>query len=77
MGVLVLGTSGLIGSAVSAELAANGHDVVGIDMATMKEEFRTPKGKLPIKNAKVNNLQNVSVTKDALILAVDFKLVVK
>ena len=31
MGVLVLGTSGLIGSAVSAELAANGHDVVGIN----------------------------------------------
>ena len=27
----------------------------------MKEEFRTPAGKLPIKNAKVNNLQNVSV----------------
>ena len=27
----------------------------------MKEEFRTPTGKLPIKNAKVNNLQNVSV----------------
>jgi excinuclease UvrABC ATPase subunit len=29
--------------------------------APMKEEFRTPAGKLPIKNAKVNNLQNVSV----------------
>jgi excinuclease UvrABC ATPase subunit len=27
----------------------------------MKEEFRTPTGKLPIKNAKVNNLQNISV----------------
>ena len=27
----------------------------------MKEEFRPPTGKLPIKNAKVNNLQNVSV----------------
>lgn len=27
----------------------------------VKEEFRTPTGKLPIKNAKVNNLQNVSV----------------
>jgi excinuclease UvrABC ATPase subunit len=27
----------------------------------IKEEFRTPTGKLPIKNAKVNNLQNVSV----------------
>src|SRR5678816_289094 len=27
----------------------------------MKEEFRTPTGKLPIKNAKVNNLKNVSV----------------
>jgi excinuclease UvrABC ATPase subunit len=27
----------------------------------LKEEFRTPTGKLPIKNAKVNNLQNVSV----------------
>ena len=27
----------------------------------MKEEFRTPTGKLPIRNAKVNNLQNVSV----------------
>ncbi|HXQ33171.1 MAG TPA: hypothetical protein VN843_04035, partial [Anaerolineales bacterium] len=27
----------------------------------MKEEFRAPTGKLPIKNAKVNNLQNVSV----------------
>ncbi|PKN93635.1 MAG: thiamine ABC transporter permease [Chloroflexi bacterium HGW-Chloroflexi-6] len=27
----------------------------------MKESFRTPTGKLPIKNAKVNNLQNVSV----------------
>jgi excinuclease UvrABC ATPase subunit len=27
----------------------------------MKEEFRTATGKLPIKNAKVNNLQNVSV----------------
>ncbi len=27
----------------------------------IKEEFRAPTGKLPIKNAKVNNLQNVSV----------------
>jgi excinuclease UvrABC ATPase subunit len=27
----------------------------------IKEEFRTPTGKLPIKNAKVNNLKNVSV----------------
>src|SRR4026209_1699248 len=27
----------------------------------MKEEFRAPTGTLPIKNAKVNNLQNVSV----------------
>jgi excinuclease ABC A subunit len=27
----------------------------------IKQEFRTPTGKLPIKNAKVNNLQNVSV----------------
>ena len=27
----------------------------------LKEAFRTPTGKLPIKNAKVNNLQNVSV----------------
>jgi excinuclease ABC A subunit len=27
----------------------------------LKEDFRTPTGKLPIKNAKVNNLQNVSV----------------
>jgi excinuclease UvrABC ATPase subunit len=27
----------------------------------MKEEFRIPTGKLPIKHAKVNNLQNVSV----------------
>jgi excinuclease UvrABC ATPase subunit len=27
----------------------------------MKEEFRAPTGKLPIKHAKVNNLQNVSV----------------
>lgn len=27
----------------------------------LKEAFRTPSGKLPIKNAKVNNLQNVSV----------------
>lgn len=27
----------------------------------LKDEFRKPTGKLPIKNAKVNNLQNVSV----------------
>ncbi len=27
----------------------------------LKESFRTPTGKLPVKNAKVNNLQNVSV----------------
>jgi excinuclease UvrABC ATPase subunit len=27
----------------------------------LKDSFRTPTGKLPIKNAKVNNLQNVSV----------------
>ena len=27
----------------------------------LKDTFRTPTGKLPIKNAKVNNLQNVSV----------------
>jgi excinuclease UvrABC ATPase subunit len=27
----------------------------------MKDSFRTPTGKLPVKNAKVNNLQNVSV----------------
>jgi len=27
----------------------------------IKDSFRTPTGKLPIKNAKVNNLQNVSV----------------
>lgn len=28
----------------------------------IKDSFRTPTGKLPIKNAKVNNLQNVSVS---------------
>ncbi|MBK8431603.1 MAG: excinuclease ABC subunit UvrA [Chloroflexi bacterium] len=28
---------------------------------TLKDSFRTPTGKLPIKNAKVNNLKNVSV----------------
>jgi len=28
---------------------------------TLKDSFRTPAGKLPIKNAKVNNLKNVSV----------------
>jgi excinuclease UvrABC ATPase subunit len=27
----------------------------------LKETFRTPAGKLPIRNAKVNNLQNISV----------------
>jgi excinuclease UvrABC ATPase subunit len=27
----------------------------------LKDSFRTPTGQLPIKNAKVNNLQNVSV----------------
>jgi excinuclease UvrABC ATPase subunit len=27
----------------------------------LKDSFRTPKGKLPIKHAKVNNLQNISV----------------
>jgi len=27
----------------------------------LKDSFRTPKGKLPIKDAKVNNLQNISV----------------
>lgn len=27
----------------------------------IKEEFRQPKGKLPVKNAKVNNLQNINV----------------
>ena len=27
----------------------------------LKDSFRTPTGKLPVKNAKVNNLQNVSV----------------
>ena len=27
----------------------------------LKDEFRTPKGKLSVKNAKVNNLQNISV----------------
>ena len=27
----------------------------------LKDSFRTPTGKLPIKNAKINNLQNVSV----------------
>jgi excinuclease ABC A subunit len=27
----------------------------------LKDEFRQPKGRVPIKNAKVNNLQNVSV----------------
>lgn len=27
----------------------------------LKEEFRKPKGKLPVKNAKVNNLRNISV----------------
>ena len=36
----------------------------------MKEEFRTPTGKLPIKNAKVNNLQNVSVNIPTGILTV-------
>jgi excinuclease UvrABC ATPase subunit len=28
----------------------------------LKENFRTPTGKLPIKNARVNNLQNISVS---------------
>jgi excinuclease UvrABC ATPase subunit len=27
----------------------------------LKDEFRKPKGKLPVKNARVNNLQNISV----------------
>ena len=27
----------------------------------LKDEFRKPKGKLPVRNAKVNNLQNISV----------------
>jgi len=36
----------------------------------LKEEFRTPTGKLPIKNAKVNNLQNVSVNIPTGILTV-------
>lgn len=27
----------------------------------LKDEFRRPKGKLPVKNAKINNLQNISV----------------
>ena len=36
----------------------------------LKEEFRQPKGKLPIKNAKVNNLQNISVDVPASVLTV-------
>jgi excinuclease UvrABC ATPase subunit len=36
----------------------------------LKESFRTPAGKLPIKNAKVNNLQNVSVDIPAGVLTV-------
>ena len=36
----------------------------------IKDSFRTPTGKLPIKNAKVNNLQNVSVNIPTGILTV-------
>ncbi|NOT04301.1 MAG: excinuclease ABC subunit UvrA [Anaerolineales bacterium] len=36
----------------------------------LKDSFRTPTGKLPIKNAKVNNLQNVSVDIPTSVLTV-------
>ncbi len=36
----------------------------------LKDSFRTPTGKLPIKNAKVNNLQNVSVNIPTGVLSV-------
>ncbi len=36
----------------------------------LKDSFRTPTGKLPIKNAKVNNLQNVSVNIPTSVLTV-------
>jgi excinuclease UvrABC ATPase subunit len=36
----------------------------------LKDSFRTPTGKLPIRNAKVNNLQNVSVDIPAGVLTV-------
>jgi excinuclease UvrABC ATPase subunit len=36
----------------------------------IKDSFRTPTGKLPIKNAKVNNLQNVSVNIPSGVLTV-------
>jgi excinuclease UvrABC ATPase subunit len=36
----------------------------------IKDSFRTPTGKLPIKNAKVNNLQNVSVNIPTSVLTV-------
>ena len=36
----------------------------------LKDEFRTPKGKLSVKNAKVNNLQNISVDIPAGVLTV-------
>ncbi len=36
----------------------------------LKDTFRTPTGKLPIRNAKVNNLQNVSVDIPAGVLTV-------
>ncbi|MCQ3935797.1 MAG: excinuclease ABC subunit UvrA [Chloroflexi bacterium] len=36
----------------------------------IKDSFRTPTGKLPIKNAKVNNLKNVSVNIPAGVLTV-------
>ncbi|HET6823990.1 MAG TPA: ATP-binding cassette domain-containing protein, partial [Anaerolineales bacterium] len=36
----------------------------------LKDSFRTPTGKLPIKNAKVNNLQNISVDIPAEVLTV-------
>jgi len=36
----------------------------------LKDAFRAPTGKLPIKNAKVNNLKNVSVTIPAGVLTV-------
>jgi excinuclease ABC A subunit len=36
----------------------------------LKDEFRKPTGKLPVKNAKVNNLQNISVDIPTSVLTV-------
>ena len=60
MRVYVTGASGYIGSHVVQSLAADGHEVVGIDNYSLKENFPTPDG-VPIHKIDTIRVLGISL----------------